>query len=75
MRNIKLTLLALLFTLLLFNFSAYAGCMSDCKDNYESEVDSCNLLWGDDPEDSFMLKLCIEDAKDEYESCKEECLS
>ena len=54
--------------------SAKAGCISDCRDEYESEVESCKLLW-DDPDDYDMLERCIEDAKEEYESCVEECQS
>jgi len=52
-----------------------AGCVSDCKDEYESEVDSCKIMWGDDPDDDYMLKSCIDDAKDEYDSCEGECTS
>jgi hypothetical protein len=50
----------------------WAGCKSDCRDEYESEVDSCKLLY-DDPDDAFDLQLCIQNAKDEYQSCIEEC--
>jgi len=52
-----------------------AGCISDCKDEYESEIESCQLLHGDDPDDDYMLKSCIDDAKDEYESCEDDCTS
>ena len=50
----------------------WAGCKSDCRDEYESEVESCRLLY-DDPDDSDDLRFCIENAKDEFESCIEEC--
>ena len=50
----------------------WAGCKSDCRDEYESEVDSCKLLY-DDQDDAFDLQLCIQNAKDEYQSCIEEC--
>ncbi len=52
-----------------------AGCISDCKDEYESEVDSCKLSHGDDPDEAEDLRMCIDNAHDEYESCTEECKS
>ena len=54
--------------------SASCGCVSDCRDEYESEVESCMRLH-DDPDDSYMLTSCIESAKDEFDSCKDECES
>ena len=50
----------------------WAGCISDCKDEYDSEVQSCKMLY-DDPEDVDDLRLCIQAAKDDYQSCIEEC--
>jgi hypothetical protein len=50
----------------------WAGCKSDCRDEYDSEVESCNRRY-DDPDDADDLRRCIQDAKDEYESCIEEC--
>lgn len=52
----------------------HAGCVSDCRDNYESEVESCKLLY-DDPDDSDSLSVCIDNAKSEYEDCVDECHS
>jgi hypothetical protein len=52
----------------------WAGCISDCKDNYDSEVESCKLMH-DDPDEADDLQQCIQDAKDEYQSCVEECTS
>ena len=52
----------------------WAGCMSDCKDNYDSEVESCKLLY-EDPDEADDLQQCIQNAKDEYQSCVEECTS
>lgn len=66
---------AILIMALLLAFvpaQVWAGCKSDCRDQYESEVDSCRLLH-DDPEDSDMLRICIDSAKDEYDSCIDEC--
>ena len=54
---------------------ANAGCVSDCKSEYESEVDSCNIFNGDDPDNHDDLQSCIEDAKYEYDCCHEECIS
>ena len=51
-----------------------AGCISDCKDEYDSEVESCKSQY-DDPEDADDLQQCIENAKDEYQSCIDECTS
>ena len=70
----KTLILAGAITLTLVSLPAWAGCVSDCKDEYESEIDSCKLLH-DDPDDADWLKMCIESAKDEYESCKHECES
>jgi hypothetical protein len=53
---------------------ALAGCISDCRNEYASEVDSCHSQY-DDPDDADDLRQCIEDAKDEFDSCKEECTS
>jgi hypothetical protein len=52
----------------------WAGCISDCKDEYDSEVESCKSLY-DDPDDADDLQQCIQDAKDQYQSCIEECTS
>lgn len=52
--------------------NALAGCKSDCRDEYTSEIESCKLLY-DDPDDADMLRSCIDDARDVYESCIEEC--
>jgi hypothetical protein len=52
----------------------WAGCISDCKDNYDSEVESCKMLY-DDPDEADELQQCIQNAKDEYQSCVEECTS
>jgi hypothetical protein len=50
----------------------YAGCVSDCKDDYDSAVESCKLIY-DDPEDADDLEMCIQSAKSDYQSCIEEC--
>jgi outer membrane murein-binding lipoprotein Lpp len=52
----------------------WAGCISDCKDDYDSAVQSCKLLY-DDPDDVEDLQMCIQQAKDEYQSCIEDCTS
>ena len=52
----------------------WAGCISDCKDNYDSEVESCKSMY-DDPDEADDLQQCIQNAKDEYQSCVEECTS
>jgi hypothetical protein len=52
----------------------WAGCISDCKDEYDSGVQSCKLLY-DNLDDAEDLQMCIQDAKDEYQSCIDECTS
>jgi outer membrane murein-binding lipoprotein Lpp len=52
----------------------WAGCISDCKDEYDSAVQSCKLLY-DDSDDAEDFQMCIQAAKDEYQSCLEDCTS
>jgi outer membrane murein-binding lipoprotein Lpp len=52
----------------------WAGCISDCKDDYDSQVESCKSQY-DEPEDADDLQQCIQNAKDEYQSCIDECTS
>ena len=59
----RFILLAVLFTM--SSAMIWAGCISDCKDEYDSEVESCKSHY-DDPEDADDLQQCIEYAKDEY---------
>jgi hypothetical protein len=63
-----------IFILIIFGFNlrSMAGCKSDCKEDYESEVESCKEQY-DDPSDAEELKVCIDDAKSEYQACIEEC--
>jgi hypothetical protein len=71
----KAIFLFIIFFLLIILYipnKAVAGCKSDCRDEYESEVDSCKMLY-DDPDDADMLQMCIDNAKSEYESCIDEC--
>jgi hypothetical protein len=61
----------------LFAMSAamvWAGCKSDCRDEYDSEIESCKSQY-DDPDDVDELRQCIQNATDEYEFCIEECNS
>jgi hypothetical protein len=53
---------------------AIAGCISNCRDEYDSQVEDCRNRY-DDPDDADDLRRCIEDAKDEYDECAEECRS
>jgi hypothetical protein len=52
----------------------WAGCVSDCKDEYDSAVESCKLMY-DDPDEAEDLQQCVQNARDEYQSCIEECKS
>lgn len=51
--------------LLALSFDALAGCRSDCKDEYEAEVRSCESLY-DALGDSDRLTKCLENAKDRF---------
>lgn len=73
MRRIGLALLVLTMVVWVTD-SSFAGCKSDCRDKYKSEVDDCKLL-NDDPEDADSLQSCVETAKDDYDRCIEECES
>lgn len=48
------------------------GCKSDCRDEFDSQVDSCKLLH-DGHEEADDLMLCIQEAKDEFDDCIQEC--
>jgi hypothetical protein len=52
----------------------WAGCKSDCRDEYDSAIESCKSRY-DDPDDADELRQCIQNATDEYESCIEDCNS
>lgn len=70
MRNIN-TFICLVL-LLIFVKDALAGCKTDCKDEYDSEVEDCHSMHYD--ADSYDERLsCIEDARGELESCEYEC--
>jgi hypothetical protein len=50
----------------------WAGCVSNCKDDYDSAVAHCKLLY-DAPDDADDLERCIQSARYDYESCIEDC--
>ena len=52
--------------------SVWAGCKTDCKMAYESEVQECHAQY-EDPDDADELKQCIEEAKNTYDDCIDEC--
>lgn len=66
----------LIFSLaiLLIPEGTYAGCISDCRDEYEAARDDCITTY-DDPDDADDLQLCLENAKSAYDDCLEECRS
>jgi hypothetical protein len=51
-----------------------SDCISECEDTYESDIQSCNLIY-DEPSDIDSLSMCIHNAADEFDSCKMECES
>jgi len=53
---------------------ALAGCISDCRDQYDSDVEDCHTMY-DDPDDADDLLMCIQDAKDTFDDCVDECTS
>jgi len=71
---VKISLFSLILLMFLFGNIANAGCVSDCKDEFDSEIQSCKLIW-DDPDDSYMLESCIDNAKSSYQWCIDECTS
>jgi len=70
----KWIVVAFVFVLIIFGFSlrSIAGCKSDCRGEYESEVESCKDQY-DDPGDADTLRMCIDNAKSDYQSCIGEC--
>jgi hypothetical protein len=58
----------------LFPALTAAGCISDCRDEYDSARQSC-LSSYDDPDDADELQMCLRNARDEYEDCVDECRS
>jgi hypothetical protein len=65
-------LISLVIIILLYMPNAWAGCKSDCQDDYQSEVQSCKGNY-DDPDDADELKICLDNAKSEYDACVNEC--
>ncbi len=55
-----------------FALGEAAGCISDCKEEYDSAVESCKSRY-DSPDEVEDLQQCIQEAKDEYQSCVDEC--
>jgi len=70
----KWVIVVFVFVLMIFGFSlrSIAGCKSDCREQYESEIEACKDQ-NDDPGDADELKMCLEHAESEYESCIDEC--
>ena len=52
---------------------AKAACGEDCDTEYQSDVDTCHISYGDDPADAGDLALCIDNARGDYRSCVENC--
>jgi hypothetical protein len=63
---------ALSFVLMYLPCFANAGCISDCKHQYQSDVEDCQQQY-DSFDDASDLQACVDDAHDDYESCVEEC--
>jgi len=58
----------------LYALPIHAGCISDCKDEYESDVEDCSLT-NDEPEDAATHKMCLDEAQADYRDCVKECQS
>ena len=69
---VKARALALGLVLICLGASAWAGCKTDCRNDYEDEVESCRVLHyeADDADD---LILCIENARGDVEDCLQAC--
>jgi hypothetical protein len=50
----------------------FAGCKSDCADEYQSAKEDCNNRY-DEPDDADDLTACLNDAKTAYDDCMDEC--
>lgn len=58
----------------LYALPVHAGCISDCKEEYESDVEDCSLT-NDEPEDAADLRMCLDEARIDYQDCVKECKS
>jgi hypothetical protein len=47
---------------------ASGGCISDCKGQYQSDVEDCQRQ-NDSPDNANDLQACVDDMHDDYESC------
>lgn len=65
-------LLAATFSLSVLSTAGEAGCKSDCREQYESDIDDCHSQYSD-ADDADDLQQCVQDAKDEYDSCIDDC--
>jgi hypothetical protein len=72
----KLLILTLFVTLIIALVGlrkVLAACGENCDSTYQSDVESCHLMYGDDPEDADDLAMCIQTARDDYRTCVESC--
>ena len=65
-------LIPVFMIVLLYGLNTWAGCKSDCQDEYASAVESCKTQY-DDPDDADELQTCMDNTKSEYDSCIDEC--
>ena len=72
LRTVTTILMIIALTISSTPNNVWAGCKSDCRDEYDSAIESCKSQY-DEPDDADTLMSCIDDAKDEYESCIEGC--
>ncbi len=71
MSKIKIGFFVSLFFLFLAQPS-FAGCKSDCADEYQSAREDCNNLH-DDPDEADDLQICLDESKSDYDNCVEDC--
>jgi hypothetical protein len=55
--------------------SVVGGCGENCDSTHKSDIESCHLLYGDDPEDADELSSCIQNTRADYRSCLDDCES
>jgi hypothetical protein len=72
MRRI-MVLICLVAVLTAFPRVAEATCGEDCDMEYQSDVETCHVSYGDDPADAADLARCIDNARGDYRSCVEDC--
>jgi hypothetical protein len=74
MRKLLILIVFVIFIVTLVGLRrVLAACGANCDSTYQSDIASCHLMYGDDPDTADDLAMCIQTARDDYRSCVEEC--